>query len=217
MSLITKRATVTPSGDAGGSFDAILSTPSVDRDGESLASHSWKQPLPARISITTDHTGSVADVVASGEPYLAADGSLRLKGKFAATEKGQQIRQLVVGGDIDSLSVELLRRKDANGQPVNELVGASFVLLPANTDAVVLSAKSFNDQLEQVIKAASTGGDAAMVQAIHDAAGHLGAACIVVPVEADDVSEDGEDGAEDGANKSFQLRALKLRLRALSR
>jgi hypothetical protein len=217
MSLITKRATVTPSGDAGGSFDAILSTPSVDRDGESLAPHSWKQPLPARISITTDHTGSVADVVASGEPYLATDGSLRLKGKFAATEKGQQIRQLVVGGDIDSLSVELLRRKDANGQPVNELVGASFVLLPANTDAVVLSAKSFNDQLEQVIKAASTGGDAAMVQAIHDAAGHLGAACIVVevPVEDDDdLSEGGSDGADDGANKSA---ALRLRLKTLSR
>jgi hypothetical protein len=218
MTLMTKRATalVSPASDDGsGEFDAILSTPSVDRDGESLASHSWKQPLPARIAITTDHTGSVADVVASGEPYLASDGSLRLKGRFAATEKGQQVRQLVVAGDINALSVEFLRSRSADGQPIHELTAASFVLLPANTDAVVLSAKSFSERLARVIKSASEGGDGAMVQAIHDAAGHLGASCIVVevPVE-DDLSEDGEDGADDGANKAA---ALALRIKALSR
>src|ERR1700736_6712072 len=102
----TKRATalVSPASDDGsGEFSAILSTPSVDRDGESLGSHEWKQPLPSRIAITVDHTGSVSDVVASGEPYLAADGSLRLRGRFAATEKGQQVRQLVVDGHINAL------------------------------------------------------------------------------------------------------------------
>jgi hypothetical protein len=223
--LQTKTAALSPGSDDG-TFHAILSTPSVDRDGESLGAHQWKQPLPKSIAITVDHTGSVADVVASGEPYLAPDGSLRLKGRFAATEKGQQIRQLVVGGHVDALSVEFLRRKSADGSPINELTAASFVLLPANTDAVVLSAKAFNDQLEQVIKAASAGADtSAMVRAIHDAAVHLGAQCVAYvddmdPTgEADDLDPDHDgdidsSGASDGANKTA---ALRLRLKALSR
>ncbi|HEX4560036.1 MAG TPA: hypothetical protein VH166_12810 [Mycobacterium sp.] len=64
--------------------------------------------------------------------------------------------------------------------------------------------------MERIVK---SGGDAAMVQAIHDAAGHLGASCIVVevPVE-DDLSEGGEDGQNDGANKCA---TLALRMKAL--
>jgi hypothetical protein len=216
VTLVTKRAQAAVTAGDAGEFDAILSTPSIDRDGESLASSSWKQPLPGRISITVDHTGSVADVVASGEPYLASDGSLRLKGKFSSTEKGQQVRQLVVGGDIDSLSVEFLRSKSADGSPVHELTAASFVLLPANPEARVLSAKAlaFGDQVDLVIKAAGD-GDAAMLQAVHDAAVHLGADCVdgIVGLD-DDLTEDGDDGADDGANKAS---ALKLRLKALSR
>jgi hypothetical protein len=205
----TKSATaLIQAGDDTGTFDAILSTPTVDRDGESLATSSWKQPLPSRISITMDHTGSVADVVASGEPYLAADGSLRLKGKFASTSKGQEVRQLVVGGDISALSVEFLRSKSVDGQPINELTAASFVLLPANTDAVVLSAKAFSAEVERIVKAAGD-GDAAMVQAIHDASAHLGAACVVAKVQDDDPS-----GAQEGANKCA---ALALRLKMLAR
>jgi hypothetical protein len=219
--LQTKQAALSPGSDDG-TFTAILSTPSVDRDGESLASHQWKQPLPKSIAITVDHTGSVADVVASGEPYMASDGSLRLNGRFASTEKGQQIRQLVVGGHINALSIEMLRHKAAaNGEPMNELVGASFVLLPANTDAVVLSAKAFNDQLEQVIKAASAGEDvSAMVRAIHDASVNLGAQCVAYVSDVnpdgslDDDSMSGESGADDGANKCA---ALSLRVKALSR
>jgi hypothetical protein len=223
MMLQTKTAALSRVSDDG-TFTAILSTPSVDREGESLGSHQWKQPLPKSISITLDHTGSVADVVASGEPYMASDGSLRLKGRFAATEKGQQIRQLVVGGHVDKLSVEMLRHKGANGEPINELTAASFVLLPANEDAVVLSAKAFNDQLSVILKAAG-GGDAAMLQAIHDASSHLGAMCVAAvsdmdPTgEADDLDPDHDgdidySGADDGANKAA---ALSLRLKALAR
>jgi hypothetical protein len=220
VSIVTKQAAVSPGRDDG-TFDAILSTPSVDRDGESLGSHHWKQPLPASIAITVDHTGSVADVVASGQPYLADDGSLRLKGRFASTDKGQQIRQLVVGGHINALSVEFLRRKSSDGTPVNELTAASFVLLPSNVDAVVLSAKSFSEQLDIVVKAASAGEDvSAMVRAIHDAAVHLGAQCVPYVDDVnpdgslDDDSMDGESGESDGANKAV---ALRLRLKALSR
>jgi hypothetical protein len=219
VTLITKRATAAVSpASYGGEFDAILSTPTVDRDGESLPSHAWKQPLPSSIAITADHTGSVADVVASGEPYLAADGSLRLRGRFAGTEKGQQIRQLVVGGHIAALSVEFLRSKAADGQPVHELTAASFVLLPANPEAKVLSAKAFDAAVKAIVdgKSADDAG-AAMVQAIHDASAHLGAACMAGYAD-DDLSEDGEDGSADGANKAAALRLrLKAQLSAVSR
>src|SRR5258708_4227163 len=135
--LTTKQATLSAVSDDG-TFEAIISTPSIDRDGESLRPDQWKQPLPARIPVTWDHTGSVADVVGSGVPFLAPDGSLRIRGKFSSTEKGQQVRQLVVGGDIDSLSIEFLRAKSADGSPLNELTAVSWVLLPSNTDAKVL-------------------------------------------------------------------------------
>ncbi|TGD90566.1 hypothetical protein BayCH28_01510 [Mycolicibacterium sp. CH28] len=211
--LATKRAQASlTTADDGGTFEAILSTASVDRDGESLPQNRWR--LPASIPVTVDHTGSVADVVASGEPFLAADGSLRIRGRFANTDKGQLVRELVVGGFVTSLSVEFLRRDDGN-----ELTGASFVLLPANPDAVVTSAKAFSAALDNVVKAAGN-GDTALIQAIHDAAGHLGAEC-VKSYGSEDQFDDGDDGddydssgTDDGANKSLAL--LRLRAKALA-
>lgn len=209
--LATKRAQASlTTADDGGTFEAILSTASVDRDGESLPQNRWR--LPASIPVTVDHTGSVADVVASGEPFLAADGSLRIRGRFANTDKGRLVRELVVGGFVTSLSVEFLRRDDGN-----ELTGASFVLLPANPDAVVTSAKAFSAALDKAVKAAGN-GDTALIQAIHDAAGHLGAECVKSYGSSEDQFDDGDDGdvsgTDDGANKSLAL--LRLRAKALA-
>lgn len=85
--------------------------------------------------------------------------------------------------------------------------------VPANPEARVMSAKAFGEALKRIVKG---GGDDAMLQAIHDAACHLGAACAddgIVGLD-DDLSEDGEDGADDGANKAA---ALALRMKALRR
>lgn len=60
--------------------------------------------------------------------------------------------------------------------------------------------------LEAVIKATATasgsGGDAALVQAIHDASSHLGAGCPVIEVT------DPDSGASDGANKELDQEAF---------
>jgi hypothetical protein len=223
MSLITKRVTAAVStsddGDVNGSFDILLSTATRDREGEIVSSKSWALPLPATIPINVDHSPSVSDVIGSGRPFLDSDGNLRVKGTFASTAQAQHVRSLVTEGHLRSVSVEFLRRKGADGQPVRELVGGAFVSLPANPEARVLASKAaFQVGLDAILSGKSLGdGDAAMLQAIHDAAGHLGAACIVAEVPVEDMSEDGEDGTSDGANKSLQLRALRLRLNALSR
>jgi hypothetical protein len=178
-------------------------------------------PLPDVIPINANHSSDVSDIVGSGAPWIDADGNLRVKGTFASTPQAQHVRSLVQEGHLRTVSVEMLRRKGVNGEPVNELVGGAFVLLPANPQAIVLSAKAFNDQLEQVIKAASAGADvSAMVRAIHDASVHLGAQCVAYVSDVnpdgslDDDSMSGESGADDGANKCA---ALSLRLKALAR
>lgn len=71
-----------------------------------------------------------------------------------------------------------------------------------------LNEDALKNVLEAVIKATATasgsGGDGALVQAIHDAASHLGAGCPVVEVEVTDPGS----GADDGANKELDQEAF---------
>jgi hypothetical protein len=223
MALLTKRAqaTVTP-GDEPGEFDMLLSNAALDRDGEVLHPQDWAQPLPKSIPINVNHSANVSDVVASGTPFIDGGGNLRVKGTFASTPEAQHIRTLVNEGHVTSVSVEFLRRKGQGGGDVNELVGGAFVNIPSNPQARVLASKgvldleTFTRQLEAILAGEpdpmamvtkAAGGDASLLQAIHDASWHLGATCVA---PADDV----DDGADDGANKAA---ALRLRLKALSR
>jgi hypothetical protein len=73
-------------------------------------------------------------------------------------------------------------------------------LLPANVDAIVLSAKAFDTALKSVLAGEP------LLQAIHDASIHLGAACAVFT--------DDDDMDPTGASKAA---ALALRLKALGR
>jgi len=69
-----------------------------------------------------------------------------------------------------------------------------------------LNEDALKNVLEAVIKATATasgsGGDMALVQAIHDASSHLGAGCPVVEVT------DPDSGAADGANKELDQEAF---------
>jgi len=213
MTLITKRATaaVSPSNDDyPGEFDIILSNATCDRDGDVLRPDQWVQPLPESIPISVDHSASVTDVIGSGRPFIDQDGNLRVKGTFASSPAAQHVRSLVAEGHVRSVSVEFVRRKGGN-----ELIGGAFVNVKSNTEARVLSAKSrvFGAAVNAVVVEGKSAEDAgnAMLQAIHDASVHLGADRIGLD---DDLTEDGEAGEADGANKAA---ALKLRLKALSR
>lgn len=159
-------------GDAPhGSFTAVLSAPTLDRDGDTLLADGWKQPLPDRITMDVDHQMSVAGTVGSAHPYIDADGSLKVDGIFASTPLAQEVRTLVNEGHITTLSVAFLSEKstkDGATRVQRELLNGAFVAIPSNREAIVLSSKS---------GARNSKSDAAHIQSIHDASQSLGATC----------------------------------------
>lgn len=260
-----------------GGFTAVLSTPSLDRDGDSLQRDEWKDFTQTRYPLDIDHGMSVADTVGSFAPYWDGD-RMMMDAAFASTAKAQDVRALVTPDEngirhIGSVSVAFMVDKTKkSGEPQRELLNAGIVAIPSNRDAVILASKAasalkdaFSDNIEGEVpeevkaavlealngkadetpedhgvkdeadtkdaedagkpkgiyvdiiprlneealkgvftelfgKAATTasgvGGDGALIQAIHDASSHLGAACPVI-----EVSDEGT-GASSGANKS---------------
>lgn len=198
---IRKTAPATVGADEVGGFDILASTPTKDRDGDTLLPSGWKTPLPERIPISADHDMSSAGVIGSGKPYLDAAGNLRIAGTFASTERAQHVRSLVKDGHLSGASVEFLVDPDT-GQ--RELLGCGIVYVPSNPDAMVLSAKTITEVLTEVFAktgARNSADDQKMIQAAHDAVVMAGAQC--VPDDHDgEPAPDDQDGESDGANKA---------------
>ena len=172
MDVVTKNveAQVAPVMDSthpSGEFDVILSTDTLDRDGERLYLDEWKQPLPDHITIDSDHDMSVVSTVGSGKPFINDAGQLQVRGTFASTSHGQNVRTLVNEGHIKTVSVAFrVDKTQKDAKPQRELLNAGFVAVPANPEAVVLSSK-----------AAKKDAMPSHQQAIHDSAVMLGAMC----------------------------------------
>lgn len=173
-------------GDTGG-FEAVLSTPDVDRDGESIDVKSWGT-LPESLPVNLDHEMSISGLVGTGVPRIE-DGVVKLSVTFASTPEAQKARTLVNEGHIKATSVEFLRKTETDTKGVKttsrEMIGAALTNYPANPKAVVLSSKT---------GARNSYKDQQMVQQIHDHAIALGAtpaqkAIVVVVDDDDDVSE----------------------------
>jgi hypothetical protein len=201
-----------------GGFIAVASDDSLDRDGERLLKSEWVTPLPDRITVDSDHGMSVATTIGSAHPYF--DGNnLMIDAAFSSIERAQEVRTLVKEGHVSTVSVAaLVDRSKKDGVPRRELLNVGIVAIPANRNAVILDAKAavFSQAVATIVKGVNEGnGDAAMIQAIHDAAGHLGAACITPAfVDVDDQDAD-PTGDEDGVNKGY-ADALRIRAKALS-
>ena len=137
--------------DPSGAFEAVLSTAQVDRDGEVVIAGAFL-PLPKSIPIHINHDFmDVKSVVGRGEPYYDGD-VLRVKGIFASTPDAQTLRSLVAEGMVQTMSVGFHRptrdTKDGIPRVVSaELIEASFVSIPANTDALVTMAKALDTDL----------------------------------------------------------------------
>lgn len=168
--------------DGTGEFEAVLSVPTVDRDGEIIDAKAF-EPLPDYIPIDVDHGMSVTSTVGSGEPYYDGD-ALMLRGSFASTPLAQEVRTLVIERHVRKMSVAFMaaqRGEDEDGRPhilKAELLNAAIVAIPSNREADILAAKA----LEVAESKASKG---ATLQEIHDLAAAAGAECKHVEHVAD--------------------------------
>jgi HK97 family phage prohead protease len=133
-------------GDGGtGEFEAILSVPTVDRDGEVIDGRAF-EPLPAEIPIHKFHDFS--SPVATATPYYEGD-VLKARGTFDPDPESQAIRQKV-GRSIRYMSVGFMAatRSDQDGTPHitrAELLEASFVSVPSNREAAILAVKALGE------------------------------------------------------------------------
>lgn len=140
-----------------GTFDIILSSQSLDRDGDVFKSSEWKMPLPEWIPIDIDHAMTVEKTVGSGKPFLNDNGDVQVRGSYASTPLAQQTRTLVNEGHCRYVSVAVMTDKSLkDGTPNRELLNGAFVNTPSNRDAVVVASKSFDDS---EVKAAEGDGD----------------------------------------------------------
>lgn len=171
---------------ATGGFDAILSTPDTDRDGESIDVKSWGA-LPETIPVNMDHDMTTDGLIGTGTPRIE-DGVVKLSVEFTDEPEAQRIRRLVNKGHIKATSVEFLRRTNTDTKGVKtttrEMIGAAVTNYPANPNAVILSSKA---------GARHSSADMKHIQGVHDSASALGAACSLdksVYVSVDDSEEE---------------------------
>lgn len=133
------------SDDPNGSFEVVLSAPTLDRDGEIIDARAF-EPLPDHITFDIDHGLSVATTVGSGVPRYDGD-VLKVSGVFSSISRAQEVRTLVEEGHIRTTSVAFMapKRTVKDGTPhitSAELLNGAFVPVPSNREAVVLAAKS---------------------------------------------------------------------------
>lgn len=138
--------------DAGpyGSFEAVLSASTLDRDGEVIDKGAF-EPLPSSIPILADHEGKTASLIGSAVPYYDGD-VLKVRGKFASKAKAQEVRKDLLEGHLSTMSVGFMKPTKAVRDGVThitqaELLEGSFVVIPSNREATLVGAKSLGGPL----------------------------------------------------------------------
>jgi HK97 family phage prohead protease len=144
--------------DPNGEFEAILSVPTVDRDGEIIDGRAF-EPLPAEIPIHKFHDFS--SPVATAVPFYEGD-VLKARGTFDPDPESQAIRAKV-GRSIRYMSVGFMAatRSDQDGTPhitKAELLEASFVSVPSNREAAILAVKSAFGSTNPVVNTITVNG-----------------------------------------------------------
>jgi len=177
MNITRKDATITNTDDAfPGEFEVILSAQTLDRDGETLLQKDWKTPLPEWISFDIDHGMSVATTVGSGAPTFNDAGDIAVRGSYSSLQRAQDVRTLVGEKHVRTVSVAFMSEPSTEkgapkGTKVRELLNGAFVAVPSNREALILSSKGMK------LGARNSASDAEHIQAMHDHAAALGAAC----------------------------------------
>lgn len=226
-----------------GEFLVTLSAPSLDRDGEIVDPGAF-DPLPDHISFDIDHGMSTATTVGSGRPFYDG-GRLMVRGTFASTPLGQQVRTLINEGHLRTASVAMMRpQKETKDDGVHivkaELLNGAFVPVPANRDALILASKALEgSETEVTIKingasdpaevaaavrealvkvgARNSAKDAEHIQAAHDHMVSAGASCgDGKTVSSDQDTKSAEDDDEAQQHLAMRAQALALLTRTLT-
>lgn len=164
----------------GGTWTAIGSAPTEDRDGEvvdAFAFANHPKGLPESIPVHDGHRfeGSKT-LVGRARPHYDRNGVLLLEGAFAPTDAGQEVRGLVRDGFLDSMSVVFIdpERYTKDGTPhikAAELLACDFVSIPSNRDARVLTVRSYGpDEFRRYISSVLADAERTLVDlAVADA------------------------------------------------
>jgi HK97 family phage prohead protease len=192
-----------------GSFEAILSVPTVDRDKEVVDPGAF-DPLPGHMTIDIDHAMSVEKTVASGRPFY--DGPvLKFEGSYASHALAQMVRSLVDEGHIRTMSVAYMNafyEIDQNDGLAHlrkaELLNAGIVGIPSNREALITASKSLVNSVAEATdtKRARTDKDVATAQSAHDALVALGAVCETKNHEISTETNPEPAAAEEAAAKT---------------
>lgn len=191
-----------PSENPNGEFEIVMSTDSVDRDGEVIVKGAF-DPLPESIPVHAFHDFS--DPIGRAVPGYNENGQLVGRGFFASTPRAQEMRQLVQDGVIGHTSVGFMAadREMKDGLPhitAAELLEVSFVSVPSNRDAAVLMAKAHDSKAG----ARNSTKDAERLQQAHDLLVANGALCAAVDAApaGDDKSATEDTSAPEVEEKS---------------
>jgi HK97 family phage prohead protease len=183
-----------------GSFEATISAPELDRDGEIIDSGAF-HPLPESIPIFGDHAATIATTVARAVPYYEGD-QLKAKGNFGSDDYSQLVRQKLKEGLVTTMSVGFMApvsspdEKGVNHITKAELLEASFVPIPSLRQATVSMAKGLADDLLvaatlETTKAGARNSkaDQGYIQNAHDALCLAGAECVSKSLEDEPETE----------------------------
>lgn len=134
--------------EGSGTWVAVASAASVDRDGERVLPRSltWRTPT---VPVHAGHNFRIESLVGRATPRYDQSGALLVDGKFGTSPLAQATRQAVLDGSLDSMSIVFIGAKKAQGKDgimeitAGELVSCDWVTIPSNADARVLAARGF--------------------------------------------------------------------------
>ncbi len=122
----------------------IASDETVDRSGESIPISQWDlSNFKKSPRILVDHDYRVQSIVAKAPNTYVEGKTLVTEPEFhEITQIARDTRDMVESGVLDTMSVGFLRKMDEKGVITNELMEISFVAVPCNPNARMLSMKS---------------------------------------------------------------------------
>jgi HK97 family phage prohead protease len=142
-----------------GRMTVVASDETVDRSGESVSIASWDlENFRKSPRLLIDHDYSVKSVVGLADNVREENRQLLFEPVFhSITQAARETGEMVDQGFLDTVSVGYMP-KEKDGRIFNELLEISFVAVPCNPNARVLSVKDVDDETAKAVEEFVTKG-----------------------------------------------------------